>query len=100
MPFARTSSTQDSQRLGAGEASVTVVLNSSDVGCCKPNPAIFRILLDRVACRGEDVAFIDANPENAQAATSLGLRALHFVSTETVVARLDELLASGGAPTA
>ncbi len=46
----------------------------------KPDPRIFRVLLDRHGLRAEETVFIDDNPKNAQAATSLGMHGLHFRS--------------------
>ena len=55
-----------------------VVINSSDVGCCKPSLEFFRILLERLCCRAEDVVFVDDDAMNVAAAGSLGMRTVHF----------------------
>lgn len=51
-------------------------------GVAKPDPRIFRILLDRHALRPETTVFIDDQPRNVAAARNLGLIALHFTSPD------------------
>lgn len=46
----------------------------------KPDPRIFRILLERYGLVAAETVFIDDNPRNAQAATALGMHGLHFRS--------------------
>ena len=55
-----------------------IVINSSDVGHCKPSLAFFRILLERLGCKPEEVVFVDDDARNVAAARSLGLRTVHF----------------------
>jgi 2-haloacid dehalogenase len=47
-------------------------------GVAKPDPAIFRILLDRHGLRPDRSVFIDDQARNIAAARELGLIALHF----------------------
>ena len=49
-------------------------------GVAKPDPRIFRILLDRHGLRPEATVFIDDQPRNVAAARDLGLIALQFSS--------------------
>jgi 2-haloacid dehalogenase len=44
----------------------------------KPDPRIYRLLLERHRLRPEDVAYIDDNPRNAAAASALGMHGIHF----------------------
>ena len=53
-----------------------------DVGVIKPDPRIFRILLERNAIAPESAVFIDDVARNAAAATSLGIHGIHFRSPE------------------
>ena len=39
----------------------------------KPDPAIFRVLLERYGLRGADALFVDDAPANVAAAASLGM---------------------------
>jgi 2-haloacid dehalogenase len=48
----------------------------------KPDPRIFRILLERHALRAEDAVFVDDVERNALAASALGIHGIHFRSPE------------------
>ncbi len=58
----------------------------------KPDPALYRILLERYGLRGEECVFIDDNPANAAGGESLGIRGLVFRNAEQIRKDLDELL--------
>ena len=60
------------------------ILVSGDEGVIKPDPRIFRLLLDRFGIRAEDAVFIDDNPANARAASALGIHGIHFQSPEAL----------------
>lgn len=54
------------------------VVVSGRVGVAKPDPAIFRILLDRFALQPERTVFVDDGAANVAAARRLGFRAVLF----------------------
>ena len=56
------------------------IVVSGDEGVIKPDPRIFRILLDRYRVAADEAVFIDDNPKNAQAANALGIHGIHFQS--------------------
>jgi 2-haloacid dehalogenase len=51
-------------------------------GVAKPDPRIFRILLDRHGLRPQTCVFVDDQPRNVAAARDLGLIALQFTSPD------------------
>jgi len=53
---------------------------SARLGRVKPDPAIFRIVLDRLGAPATDVLFVDDRAENITAAARIGLGVLHFTS--------------------
>ena len=53
---------------------------SGDVGVIKPDPRIFRILLERYAIAPETAVFVDDVARNAVAASALGIHGIHFRS--------------------
>ena len=61
---------------------------SARLGQVKPNPAIFRVVLDRLGTPASDVLFIDDRAENIDAAARIGLGVLHFTSRAGLRARL------------
>lgn len=44
----------------------------------KPDPRIYRLLIERFAIDPADAVYIDDNPRNAAVATDLGLHGIHF----------------------
>jgi putative hydrolase of the HAD superfamily len=56
---------------------------SCDVRLTKPDPAIYRALLDHLDSEPSEVAFVDDRVENVVAAGALGIRAVHYLSPET-----------------
>ena len=50
----------------------------------KPDPAIYRLALDRFGLRAESTVFIDDNATNIEGALSVGLIALHFTDEPTL----------------
>ena len=67
------------------------IVVSGDEGVIKPDPRIFRILLDRYRIAPDEAVFIDDNPGNAAAATALGIHGIHFRSPELLRHELETL---------
>lgn len=73
------------------------VVISGEVGICKPDPRIYRHLLDDHGLEAGSTLFIDDHPANVEAATELGLVALHFTDAQSLrvdLARLGLLRAA------
>jgi 2-haloacid dehalogenase len=58
------------------------ILISGDVQVGKPDPAIFRHLIDRFGLKPEATVFIDDSDRNVASARGLGIRAIRFVSSD------------------
>jgi len=56
------------------------IVVSGAEGTMKPDPRIFRILLERFGLAANEAVFVDDNPKNAQAAGALGIHGIHFQS--------------------
>ena len=54
------------------------VLVSGEVGLIKPDPRIYRLLLERCGLSATDAVFIDDKPTNVAAAAALGFAGIHF----------------------
>ncbi len=50
----------------------------------KPDPAIYRVLLERNALAAEDCVFIDDSEKNVAGARSVGMDAIHFTGPEAL----------------
>ena len=51
-------------------------------GYVKPDPRLFRVLLDRYGLRAEECLFVDDNPDNVAAARRMGMTGIVFASAE------------------
>lgn len=65
--------------------------SSCYLGVRKPNPKIFQIALDVLQCDPERAVFIDDRPENATAASSLGIHGLRYQGSAQLAADLEQL---------
>lgn len=71
------------------------IVVSGEEGVAKPDPAIFRILLERYAVAPEQALFVDDRPENVTAAEALGMVGTVY---RTPGALREELVALGLLP--
>ena len=68
------------------------IVVSGEEKMIKPDPGIYRLLLDRYGLRPEECVFIDDNAANVEAARKLGIHAIRFDNASDVRRRLLELL--------
>ncbi|MGX9297129.1 HAD family hydrolase [Tsukamurella paurometabola] len=68
------------------------VIISEEVGLRKPDPAIFRLALERLGVRPERAAFIDDATPNVDGAAALGIHAIHHIDAGTTRAALRGLV--------
>lgn len=64
------------------------VVVSGDERLLKPDPAIYRRLLDRYALRAEDCLFIDDSGANVEGARAVGMHAIHYREPMDLAAEL------------
>ena len=70
------------------------VVCSGEVGLAKPDPAIFRLALERLSVEPGEAVFIDDTLGHVEAARSLGMQAIHFTTADALEGELDRLLAN------
>lgn len=58
------------------------VLLSYEIGVQKPNPEVFKVLLEKLQVSASHVLFIDDRIENVEAAEKLGIDSIQFVNPE------------------
>ncbi|MEM6972492.1 MAG: HAD family phosphatase [Pseudomonadota bacterium] len=68
----------------------TDVVVSGEVGLIKPDPAIYRLLLERNGLEAADCVFIDDNPPNVAAARQVGMDAILFTDAPALAKALSE----------
>jgi putative hydrolase of the HAD superfamily len=69
-----------------------VVVDSHREGVRKPDPEIYRILLDRLGTPAKRCLFVDDTEENCRAAAGLGMRTVLFADTASAVREISALL--------
>ena len=69
------------------------VVNSARVGLAKPDPRIYRLAADLAGVRPERCLFVDDTEENVEAASALGMQAVHFRTPADLERALQPLFA-------
>jgi 2-haloacid dehalogenase len=67
---------------------------SGEVKVCKPDPRIYKIILNKIGRPANECIFIDDSRANYETAVQLGFCAIHFQSPEQLRAELKNLLGS------
>jgi putative hydrolase of the HAD superfamily len=65
---------------------------SYEVGLAKPDRAFYELILTRLGVRAEAAVFLDDNRQNIEAATQLGIHAIHFHNREQALNAMRALL--------
>jgi len=60
------------------------IVISGEEGVIKPDPRIYRIMLERFAIDPDSAIYIDDNKPNAEAATHLGMHGIHFTTQQAL----------------
>jgi epoxide hydrolase-like predicted phosphatase len=79
------------ERLGLSDA-FDLIIVSALVGMKKPDPAIFRIALDRLEVAAHEAIFVDDRQDNVEGAVSVGMYGIRFTTREALIAKLTTLL--------
>ena len=69
-----------------------VTIFSAEVGLAKPDPKIYNLILNKLGVLAKEAVFIDDFKENIDGAKNVGMSAIHFDSTETVLNQLKDML--------
>ncbi|MBK1659190.1 HAD family hydrolase [Paracraurococcus ruber] len=67
------------------------IVVSGQEGMVKPDPAIYRLLVERHGLVPAEIVYIDDNPRNARAATELGMHGIHFTGPDALRTALEAL---------
>jgi putative hydrolase of the HAD superfamily len=70
---------------------VDEVVNSSDIGVAKPDPAFYKVALERTQSSAAQALYIDDSLQNCEAARALGICAIHFRDRDTALHELNHL---------
>jgi putative hydrolase of the HAD superfamily len=71
-----------------------VIVDSAFVGMRKPDPAIYRLTVDRLGdgLRAEECAFLDDVEVNCQAAREVGMSAVHYRDADQAIGDLRDVI--------
>jgi putative hydrolase of the HAD superfamily len=69
-----------------------LVVDSAFVGMRKPDPAIYRLTLERLGVAAGESLFVDDNEVNVEAARELGMLAVHFRSNDQAIPEIRDAL--------
>jgi len=72
-----------------------VVFCSGDEGIIKPDPAAFKLTLERLGTESGETVFIDDTREHVEAARELGIHGIVFTAAEALISELKKVLGSG-----
>ena len=61
---------------------------SAEEHLIKPDPRLFRVLLDRYQLKAEDCIFVDDNHDNVAAACRMGMHGIHFIGADDLRQKL------------
>jgi len=70
-----------------------VVVDSSEVGHRKPEPAIYELTTSRLGVRASEILYLDDFAANLEGARAAGWRTIHVVDVESALRELDATLA-------
>ena len=69
-----------------------VIIGSGDVHVAKPDPAIYRLALEKLGRRPEEAIFIDDSARNVEGARAVGMQAIHYLPGTDLIAELKRSL--------
>ena len=72
------------------------IVNSADEGIRKPDPRVYRLLLDRLGAEPGQCVFVDDDDANCAAGRELGLHVVPFTDTARAIAAIDTALDRSG----
>jgi putative hydrolase of the HAD superfamily len=73
------------------------ILFSYEAGMVKPNPEIYKRVLEMLGATAASTLFIDDRPKNVQAALDLGMSSFLYTSTPETILQISALVRGGGA---
>ncbi|MDI6806297.1 MAG: HAD family phosphatase [Candidatus Aenigmarchaeota archaeon] len=69
-----------------------VIITSFEISSRKPERKIYKKAIEKLACRPNEIIFVDNESKNLKTAASLGMRTIHYVSHENFLKELNRLL--------
>jgi glucose-1-phosphatase len=70
------------------------IIVSADVKLIKPDPLIFQLALKRIGCQANEAVYLDDRQINVDAASSVGIKGVHFSGKAKTIAVLNRVIKS------
>lgn len=68
------------------------VILSSDVGLDKPDPAIYRLAIEKTGVKAGEIIFVDNRTDNIKAASDIGMQTVLAKNPDQIVAEVKNIL--------
>ena len=65
---------------------------SAEVGLAKPDPAIYKLALERLDVEADRAIFVDDFSHNIASAAEIGMQAVHFANPDQAIAEVNQLI--------
>jgi FMN phosphatase YigB (HAD superfamily) len=72
------------------ESLFDVIVFSSEVGVCKPDPRVFHCVIEELGVAACETLFIDDREKNVDGAKALGIHAIHYKNRSQVLSAIQE----------
>ncbi len=69
-----------------------LIVISAEEGLAKPDPDLYRRVVDRLGVLPEEAIFVDDFIENVVAARDAGIHAIHFINTPQTISEINALI--------
>lgn len=79
------------------EQLVDTIVYSHEVGLAKPDPKIYQLTCDRLGVQPQEMVFLDDTLSCVEAASCIGIHAIHHLSTSDSVEQIEAVLADAAA---
>jgi epoxide hydrolase-like predicted phosphatase len=86
------SSARERAKAWVNESVFDVIVLSSEVGVCKPHPKIFHQALGQLGVAASETVFVDDRERNVNAASALGIHAIHYKNRDQAVADIHKII--------
>ena len=86
------STAREKAKSWVSESLFDVIVFSSEVGVCKPDPKIFQRALEQLGVEASETLFIDDRERNIHGANALGIHAIHYRNRSQAMATIHEYL--------
>jgi putative hydrolase of the HAD superfamily len=86
------SSARERTKAWINESVFDMIVLSSEVGVCKPDPRIFHYALAQLGVAASETVFVDDRERNVNGAKALGIHAIHYKNRDQTIADIHKFI--------